>query len=168
MRRAAGVVLMRVAVTLRRIGCPREGRVVLAGVAQMRIGVASHQAKIQIFADIHLKLRGGRQIVVVVIDAPFTGRQQIQGCYRSRSGMEVFDIRRVMKTVAGAAESRRLIEGVERAALEPNDATQGSGASAGDDVDDSADCVRPVQSALRSAQYLDTLDILGEHLPEIE
>ncbi len=82
--------------------------------------------------------------------------------------MKVIDIRRVMKAVAGTAESCRLIESVERTTLEPNDPTQRSGAAPGDDVDDSADCVRPVKSALRSAQHLDTLDVLGKHLPEIE
>src|SRR5260370_27286800 len=110
----------------------------------MRIGVAPHQAEIQNFADILPQLRGSRQIVIVVIDAPLAGCQQIQGRYRSRSGMKVFDSRRVVKAVAGAAETCRLIEGVERTTLDPNDPADGSGAAPGDDVDDSPDCVRPV------------------------
>src|ERR1700692_2394959 len=123
MRGAARVILARVISALRGIRRTRKGGEVLAGVAQMRIGVAPDQAEVEDVADVQPELGRGGEIVIVVIDTLLARRQQVQRRYRSRAGMKVFDIRRVMKAIGRPAKGRRLIEGVEGTALDPRNAT---------------------------------------------
>ena len=86
---------------------------IIAGVAQMRIGVARHEAEIELPRELVAELGRKSQVVVIVVVAPFARQQQIERSDRGRAGMEVLDIGAVVQLVRGAAQARALIERIE-------------------------------------------------------
>src|ERR1700722_15039450 len=82
--------------------------------------------------------------------------------------MKMLDVRRIVKLIERAAHAAVLIERLERSSFHTGIELGWAGAAFGDDVDDAADGVRTIQSALRTAQNFDLLNILGQELSEIE
>ena len=70
--------------------------------------------------------------------------------------------------VVAAREPGRIVEGAERAALGAQRQLHRALAALGDDVDDAAERIGAVETALRAADHLDTLDVLGREIREIE
>src|SRR5579862_8262245 len=82
--------------------------------------------------------------------------------------MQVFEVETVVEAIVGAAHGGILIERLERAAFHRTGNLSRSAAFPGDDVDDTADRVRPIQTALRTAQDFNAFNILRQELTEIE
>jgi hypothetical protein len=170
MRARPRVDLPRIILALRRVGEDQRVEIheVIAREAKVRAGVAGHQTQVQIVRDVVTELGGGGYIVIVIIDAPLAGCQHIRWRHRRLAGMKVIDVGCVMKLRERAAHSDRLVEGIEGARLRADIHLRRARAAPGDDVDHPADGVGTVQSALRTAQHLDTLDVGGEELAEVE
>ncbi len=67
-----------------------------------------------------------------------------------------------------ASRQAELIECSERATLDGARKLCRPGAFLGNDIDHAADGVRAVEGALRSAQYLDPLDPVGQQVGKVE
>src|SRR5215510_1800376 len=77
-------------------------------------------------------------------------------------------IERVVEAILRSAEAGGLVEGAERAAFDGGRDLGWTFSLLGGDPDYAADRVGAVKPALRSAQDLDAVDIVSEHLTEIE
>jgi hypothetical protein len=166
----ARVVLHCVVFTLRRVRRRRRREIIeiLAGDAQMRVGIARHQAEIELLGDIKSKFRRGGEIIVVIIDALLPRREQIQRRNRRGAGMKMFDVRRVVKLLEGTADAAGLVECIEGSGFDAGVELGRPRPALGDDVDDAADGIGAVQAALRTAQDFNRLNVLGEKLTQVE
>jgi len=77
------------------------------------------------------------------------------------------DAKGVVKAAFGTAQPDRLVEGMERAALEAGGQLRRAFARWRDDVDHPAQGVSAIEAALRPAEHLDARDAGGETLAEV-
>jgi len=82
MRAGAPVVLIGVTGALLRGRQSGKGAVVLARVVQMGVGIARDQAQIEVRCEIESQLAGDREVVVVIVMALLTRRQQVERATR--------------------------------------------------------------------------------------
>ena len=162
------VELVRVGRALLRFGCRWKGERVVAGQAQVAVGIASDQPEIEVARDIEAELRRAREVVVVVVVARLPGSKQIQRCDRRRARVKVLQVHRVVKPAVGPAEARCLVECLERSGLRAGRELRRPGATLRDDVDYAADGIGAVEAALRAAQNFDGLNVLGQEAADVE
>jgi hypothetical protein len=78
------------------------------------------------------------------------------------------NVERVVKARDRASHTRGLIEGIERTALQASAELRRAFALLRHDIDHATDGVRPIQTALRTAEHFDLRDVRRKHLTEIE
>ena len=165
----AGEQLAGLLVGLRRVGeIIREIAEILAGRAQMRVGIAQHKTEADLFGDIEAQLGCRRDVVVAVADAFFSRRQQIQRRHGRIARPEMGKIKGVADLRRRSGHPERLVEGLERPAFQAGTDLGRAFAFGADDIDHPAQGVGAVEAALRAAQNFDPRQIGGQNLAEIK
>src|SRR6195256_1429063 len=113
----AGTPVVLVGVTGALLCCRESGKgaEVLAGIAQVGVGIARDQAQVEVRREIESQLAGDREVVVVVVDAMLTRRQHVKRGDRRCAGVQVGYIRTVMKGALRSADSGGLVKAGEGA-----------------------------------------------------
>ena len=168
MARQPGVVLPCVVGALLSRGRRGKSREVIPGQVQVAVRIATHQSQVKMLGDVQTEFGRARDVVVTVVVAFPVWREQVQRRDWCGPGMEMFYVGDVVKDACGTAETRRLVEGIERAALGGYADPWGAIATLRNDVDDTANGIRSVQPALRASQNFDPLDVRREKLAEIK
>src|SRR6202035_4339651 len=96
------------------------------------------------------------------------GWQQLQRCHRHIVGAEMRDIESIIDAVLRTAQARGLVERAKRAAFDRSRRTCRAFALLGNDRNHAAKRIGAIETALRSSEYLDLLDIRGQQLAEVE
>ncbi len=89
-------------------------------------------------------------------------------CGRHAARLQVGKAQRVVEQLRAAQQARRLPVGIVGAALDQDRPRRLALAPPGDDVDHAADGIRAVEGALRTADDLDALDVVGGQVGEVE
>ena len=131
----------------------------VSGEQQCRVDITNHRIDGQVFIEIDPELGRIGLVVVIVPDRLPPRGQKFRRSHGNVSGMEMGDIDCVVEVLFGAAQSERLVEGVERARLDRGRGARRAFSFLGDDGDHAADRVGTVEPALRTAQDFHLLDV---------
>lgn len=95
-------------------------------------------------------------------------RQELERCHRQRGLAQVLHGERIIEDALGAGDAAALVTGAVGAALDEGSCPGWALAALCHERDDAADGVGPVEAALEAAPHLQSGEILGLKLAEIE
>src|SRR5271155_3289504 len=141
---------------------------VVAGEEQGRVDVTGHQSEIEIVGEDSPESRRICLVVVRIVLNGAPGWHQIGWRNGRVVGLPMGKIEIVIETLGGAAYPKVLVERAECPPLQTAGELRGSRPFLRDDIDAPAYGIGAVETALRPADDLDTVDVPGQDMLEIE